>query len=358
MKTQCLQDIPLPPPANKDFIKNLTISEEAKELIFDDPKVGERSDRQYRVIAELEEKNYDDKTKRFILNNYPVGDKCREKGSKWRDEEIGRIKAKVKPLRNVSTLSKKMDLPPMLKASIVPLSKFLKEKIPEPKVYLSDWLVEASVTLIYAKDGVGKSWMSYIIAALLTNMLKLEDLPSVGPWKVKNRAGVFLADGEMPESLLQERLGGITKYLGKASGSKQFPLRILSDNRLNRQFEAGISISTTEGRDAIFDYLMKRRKLKVLILDNISALTTGLDENKNTAWDSLNAWIKRIKHKGIAVILIHHAGKGGDYRAHTALVGQIDNRIKLERSSKNSKVDEAYFKVSFEKARRACTGSA
>lgn len=355
MKTQCLENIPLPAPADKEFIQSLKISEEVKALIFDVPEVGARSERQYRVIADLMEAGCKEKTIRFILNTYPIGDKCREKGAEWRDQEIERVKAKVKTPKRVVRISENMDLLSMLEASIVPLSKFLKEKIPEPKVYLSDWLVESSVNLIYAGDGVGKSWLSIIIAALLTSRLELKDLPPIGPWKIENKTGVLLVDGEMPESLLQGRLDAVTKYLGEGSGSKPFPLRILSDNRLNRQFDAGISISTAEGRDAIFNYLMKRRNIKVLVLDNISALTSALDENRNTAWDSLKGWVKSLKHKGIAVILIHHAGKKGDYRGSSTLADQIDTRIKLKPVSQ--KATEAYFNVMFEKARRAIPGS-
>lgn len=41
---------------------------------------------------------------------------------------------------------------------------------------------------------------------------------------------------------------------------------------------------------------------------------SGYDENDNSHLDRYLAWLREIRHRGITVLIVHHAGKGGDQR--------------------------------------------
>jgi hypothetical protein len=95
------------------------------------------------------------------------------------------------------------------------------------------------------------------------------------------------------------------------------------------------------------------RRPDVLIFDNLSSLTSGMDENSNSDLDAFLAWLVQLRHRGYAVVVVHHAGKNGQQRGASRREDLLDTSIKLEELPRNARQGPsgAAFTVSFEKTR-------
>lgn len=54
-----------------------------------------------------------------------------------------------------------------------------------------------------------------------------------------------------------------------------------------------------------------------LILDNLSSLATGVDENKGFQYEEISHWLLELRRRKITTIVIHHAGRNGMMRGHS-----------------------------------------
>lgn len=223
----------------------------------------------------------------------------------------------------------------------------LQMDLPSPERYLSPWLTKGSYTMIYGTKGIGKSWLSLLVAIALTR--KGDDDLNIGPWELKRKAGVLLVDAEMRISNTNNRIKALAGPLEE--GSRSHPLFILSNDILGQKNRAQVDISKREWREAITSLLMKDDRFEVLILDNKASLAPGIDENSKADWDPINQWILSLLNLGISVILIHHANKSGSDRGTSALTDNMDTVIKLTDPSPGSYREGAFFKVVFEKGR-------
>ncbi len=219
--------------------------------------------------------------------------------------------------------------------------------LPAPERFLSPWLTKGSYTMIYGTKGIGKSWLSLIVAMALTR--KGEEDIAIGPWELKRKAGVLLVDAEMRISNTNKRIKALAAPLEE--GSRNHPLYILSNNVLGQKNRAQIDISKKEHREAITSLLINDDRLEVLILDNKASLAPGIDENSKADWDPVNQWILSLLNLGISVILVHHANKSGSDRGTSALTDNMDTVIKLTDPAPGSYRDGAFFKISFDKGR-------
>ena len=97
----------------------------------------------------------------------------------------------------------------------------------------------------------------------------------------------------------------------------------------------------------------KSKDLKVLVFDNLATLSPSLeDENAATAWAPLNDLIVALKREGIATIIVHHAGKGGNFRGSSNIVTTLESVINLKAvSTEDAVCKDARFNVEVEKSR-------
>jgi KaiC/GvpD/RAD55 family RecA-like ATPase len=232
--------------------------------------------------------------------------------------------------------------------------ELILEKIQKPSLFISPWLTQGSMSMIYGPRGLGKTWLAMIIAVSLTRE-KASEI-EIGPWKVVRSAGVLFVDGEMDQFMLQERIKILTSTLGEEDSGN--PLTLLSAHRHAKLHgKSEINIAVAEFRDEIFNFLEESEQSKILILDNISALASGIDENIKQAWDPLNQWLISLRHLGISVIYIHHSGK--DPRKQRGTSGRedaLDNVINLSLPRGYNPDMGAWFKINFEKARGVLPG--
>jgi hypothetical protein len=225
-------------------------------------------------------------------------------------------------------------------------TNLLNERIKVPRAFLWPWLREGSLNLIYAARGIGKSWLALMIAVSLTRE-KYQDI-EIGPWVVKHPGGVLYMDGEMGFFDMQDRIRQIVGPLGPES--RKFPLLVFSSPDYVEKYKKAVNLMKPEWQERIIDFLNANKRIKVLILDNLSSLTAGRDENDNQLTSMLSNWIVRLRAIGITVIIVHHAGKSGDQRGASSLEDALNNTIKLKKP-KDTEGGGAHFVITFTKSR-------
>ncbi len=91
---------------------------------------------------------------------------------------------------------------------------------------------------------------------------------------------------------------------------------------------------------------------EVIFLDNRSTLVHGGRENDAESWDTVQAWLLRLRRLGRTVLLVDHAGRGGiAARGTSKREDVLDTIIHLKRPSDYEPDEGARFEVHLEKAR-------
>lgn len=217
--------------------------------------------------------------------------------------------------------------------------EFCKMDFPIPKEYLSPWIVEENVILIVGERGVGKSWFAYGLSQAITSG---EDF---GPWKVENKTNIVYVDGEMGRYDNQKRM-----RLLKLDKEKHFTL--ICNHQTGIDGGVVANLVHEEYREWFKNKLIET-DTKIVVLDNVSCLASGLDENSKKDWDEINQWMIQLKHAGITSILIHHMGKdlssGG--RGTSAREDNIDVNLVLTKPKNYQPEDKARMEIKFTKTR-------
>lgn len=228
--------------------------------------------------------------------------------------------------------------PPRLAEAIVSYAELQTLQVPKREVYL-DWLSERSLVMIYGPRGVGKTMAMLGLAVSLTTgqpFLK---------WPVQCPPGVLYVEGEMPVDELRDR----AKLM--AGGTEPTCLAFLPSELVHSRLECDLTLSAAAVRHDIEDYLASRPALRVLILDNISCLFPGISEDSKQEWEPINAWLIRLRHRGMTVILGHHAGKGGHQRGTSGREDALNTTIALRLPPSYRPEEGCHFLLNFEKSR-------
>jgi putative DNA primase/helicase len=190
--------------------------------------------------------------------------------------------------------------------------------------------------MLYAPRGVGKSWVALSIGLAVASGQPLLR------WSAVRQRNVLYVDGEMPLVSLQERLKAISAGLGTDISNDGF--RILAAD----QIERGINLGAEEGQHSLDPLL---RDVDLLILDNLSTLCTTGSEIASDAWVPMQNWLLKLRRRGVAVLLVHHAGTNGRQRGTSRREDTLDTVIALRRPEDYSPEQGARFEVHFEKLR-------
>ena len=217
------------------------------------------------------------------------------------------------------------------------LEELLELKIPKRQFLLSPWLQSQGLCMIYSTRGFGKTWIALEIAYTVATGGKFLS------WESENPSGVLYIDGEMPLSLMKERLSQIENTRGKKIGGL---FKILSPDVQ----EFGIpDLSTREGQEKIDDLMGD--EIRLVVLDNLSTLIRSGRESESDSWLPVQEWVLRLRSKGKSVLLIHHAGKGGQQRGTSRREDVLDTVIALRKPENISPDSGTCFEVHFEKNR-------
>ncbi len=207
------------------------------------------------------------------------------------------------PSLNGETEETKEDWFTKIQSSIVLATKedigslILKPRVP----LLGDWLCEGDYGIIFGPRGVAKTWFSLLIANAIATA------GTIGEWGADTAKKVLFIDGEMPADMIRDRLLGF-------GGTENITL--LNHEILFERTQAVINVTSVPQQNALLQ-LCIQQGFKLLILDNLSVCAFGIKENDSFEWEQLHRWLLQFRRHGIAVILLHHAGKTGQIRGTT-----------------------------------------
>jgi putative DNA primase/helicase len=243
-------------------------------------------------------------------------------------------------LKNVGPLlGCSVPCPVDLSKALVSYPDLLALEIPERPRYLP-WLPEGGNTMVFGPRGIGKTFFQLALAVSLTTGKPL------WKWACPKPVGVLYVDGEMQLDELRQRTTALMDLPPIAS------LEFLSSQLVFQKCDGKDLILTSEVmRQEIVKILDARPNIRVLILDNVSCLFSGINEDSKQDWEPINAWLIRLRHRGISTVLVHHSGKGGQQRGTSGREDSLDTVIQLARPTGSDARDGCHFELSFTKCR-------
>jgi hypothetical protein len=219
------------------------------------------------------------------------------------------------------------------------LKQFLQLSIKAREMLLDPILPEKGLAMLYAARGTGKTHVALGIAfavATGTEFLK---------WKAPKPRRVLLIDGEMPAAALQERLASIVASQPDVQLDPN-NIQILAGDLI----EAG-GIGNLASPDVQAEIDRWLDGVDLLALDNLSSLTAVIRDNDAESWGPIQEWLLKLRRRGISVLIVHHAGKGGQQRGTSRREDVLDTSISLRHPADYTPVEGARFEVHLEKAR-------
>jgi hypothetical protein len=190
-----------------------------------------------------------------------------------------------------------------LGACLVSATDLEKMQVPKRTRLLDCWLCAADLGYIFAPRGVGKTWLAMALPAAISQC------NPIGAWQAgEQTCSVLYVDGEMPLELTQYR----SRALALGAGDVTY----LHHETVFDTLETSLNIARADHREAL-TVLIVEKGFQCLILDNLSALASGVDENKGNEYEPIGQWLLELRRRKIAVIVIHHAGRNGLMRGHS-----------------------------------------
>jgi putative DNA primase/helicase len=228
------------------------------------------------------------------------------------------------------TSSETSDPPPSERLRPLALAELLALELKPRGMLLAPIIPEASLTMIYAMRGIGKTHVALGIAhAVATGARFLR-------WRAPAPRRVLLVDGEMPAQMLRERLEGILM------GALPETLSVLSGDLVDG------GIGDLAARAVQAELAAALDGIDLLVLDHLSSLTGSLREEH---WAPLQQFLIGLRRRGTAVLMVHHAGRAGEPRGTGRREDMLDTSISLIRPVDYLPSEGARFEVHVEKGR-------
>ncbi len=223
---------------------------------------------------------------------------------------------------------------------VVSLGDFLAREIPVPEMLLDPIITRQSLSMVYAWRGVGKTWFGLGCAYAIASGGKFLS------WTAPKSRRVLYLDGEMPAAALQKRLALIV-----AGSETEAPVDFFK--LVTPDLCGGLvpDLATLEGQAEI-DAIIANTKAEFIVIDNLSCwIRSGGAENEAEGWRAIQEWLLRHRSMGRAILLVHHAGKGGAQRGTSKREDILDLSLELRRPPAYEPEQGAAFVVEFKKSR-------
>lgn len=178
--------------------------------------------------------------------------------------------------------------------------EFMGHDWPEPQPLLVPYITVGSVNMIAGQRGAGKSWLAADLAlTAATGSTTLADTVHA-----PRRFRTLLVDGENMAPETSVRLRKLKQY--QPANAAEPDLHLLTPEMCLDGIVP--NIATYEGQIEVGD-LIAGLGIEFLILDNLSVLAPGVDENKAHDYDSIQAWTLSLKARGVSSLIVAHVGK-------------------------------------------------
>lgn len=225
-----------------------------------------------------------------------------------------------------------------LSDALIDFKDLLAIQLPERHRYLP-WLAEASSAMAYGPRGVGKTYFGLGLATALTTAT------SFLRWQVTEPVGVLYVDGEMQLDELRARAAALLPEPPKA------PLLFLTSELVYHTTQRDLVLTSEPVRAEIMAILDAHPEVKIVIFDNVSTLFSGIDEDRKRDWEPIAAWLIKLRHRGLATLLFHHAGKSKEQRGTSGREDSLDAVISLALPAGYDARDGCHFALRFTKSR-------
>ena len=182
--------------------------------------------------------------------------------------------------------------------------------LPERSYIIDPILKPGHYCLIYGGTGVAKTWFSLAMAMGISSGKSFIDY-----WGYEGNARkVLYVAGEMEPEMFGERLQKLSSL-----ESKNFLL-----------VRENLNLVDSADQERLRDTIAERGS-QVVVLDNLTTLAErGAYEN---GFGKLLALINRLKESGIAVILVHHENKAGEFKGTTKIKDVAEMSLHLVKAS-------------------------
>ncbi len=224
-------------------------------------------------------------------------------------------------------------------------SEFISTEYPPREWILTDLVQVRDTAMVHAWRGVGKSFFALGIAlAVATGGDFLR-------FRAPRRRPVLYIDGEMPREDSQERVKRM--HAGMQSDLPRPLLRFLSADLL----EYGLpSLASVDGQQAVAATLGAARKagrpIELIVIDSKSTLCRASeDANREESWHAMQDWLLKLRREGVAQLIVHHDGKGGQQRGTSAIEDICTQVLQLKRPEAGKAADGARFEMHYTKSR-------
>jgi hypothetical protein len=239
-----------------------------------------------------------------------------------------------------SPVNPKTDWLEHLTKAICSSSGLAQLNVPPRKSIVGGWFKEADLGFIFGARGLGKTWIALHLGR------KCAEGGNVADWLVHKPCRVLYVDGEMALDSIRER----DVALSTMTTDGMFYLQHEALFHLTGKV---LNLTSPIVQSAILEMCL-RQKMKVLILDNLSCLFTGIKENDADAWEQVLPWLLELRRNRIAVIIIAHAGRNGSMRGTSRREDAANWIIQLAEAKDEGEVQNgARFVSRFVKNRNA-----
>jgi len=225
-----------------------------------------------------------------------------------------------------------------LRLDTICVREFTEIQLPAREMVLAPILPQRGLGMLFAGRGIGKTHVALGIAyAVSTGGTFLR-------WTAPHARDVLYVDGEMPQQALQERLLGLMDVDENLPEDGAFRLLCM-----DRQ-ELGVSLNLADPEhQKVIDHHVEGAEL--LVLDNMSTLMNGGPENDAESWISMQAWLLQLRRRGVTVLVVHHASRGGNARGTSKREDVLDTIVQLKHPDGYDPAEGARFEVHLTKAR-------
>ena len=222
------------------------------------------------------------------------------------------------------------ELPIVLNGSALQTAQF-----PEPEAILGEWLCDGFSAMVYGKTGIGKSWFAYSCALAIA-----KGEPVFG-WEAPRPRRVIYFDAEIDAAEITGRIKALS------------PNNIPDDFLLcaGMRLEGGLPPLDEEEAQQWYLDRIEDHHAEVIVFDNLCSLVTSGSISEDETWLPVQSFLLELRRKRIAVVVVHHAGKTGDYLGSSRMTQNINTLIKLERPMNYDPRSGAVFDVTFGKGR-------
>lgn len=185
---------------------------------------------------------------------------------------------------------------------------------------IDPWLKPASIVQIYGYSGSGKSLFAQTALYALAAGAR-----EFGCFEMERPARCLYMDWEMSRADVGIRLKDMRETYGDAGENLLIWTPWLEDQDIN--------LRTADGKNALVDWIVWAAP-EVVVIDTIRSSHLGMSENDAEQWSQVNNMARKIRDRGIAVILIHHSnkpqeGEVGTYAGSTNQLTMLEVQLRV-----------------------------